>query len=169
MKPRRHDGLEIEEDVEQHLTAWRVQKYAWVCLLLLLIAALAGLLGSGPLSRARQGSIGGPLWLQYERIGRYHAPARLIVRGRGAAVRIGEMELWLSRSFLDHVEMRRIDPEPVSVEQGEGRIVYRLRVAPGVETVTAVIRYEPETFGVVEGEVGVGQLTPLRFRQFCFP
>ena len=59
--------LEISQDLTFQRRSWIVQRVGWVMLALLILAALGGLFGPGPLSRARAGPHDGPLWVEYQR------------------------------------------------------------------------------------------------------
>jgi hypothetical protein len=67
-------GLQIEQDLEYQQRAWTVQRVGRVMMALAVLAALAGLLGPGPLSRASAGATGDPLRLEYERFLRFQTP-----------------------------------------------------------------------------------------------
>src|SRR6186997_936936 len=60
------EGLEIDEDLALQRAEWRTGRAAWIGFAALLLAGLAGLFGSGPISHGaiRGQSVG----LEYERI-----------------------------------------------------------------------------------------------------
>ena len=79
-------GLEVHEDMRLVRRSWVVQRIGWGVMAALLLAALLGLFGTGPLSRATATAPGGAVTLDYDRFGRYLGPATLLIRvGPGAA------------------------------------------------------------------------------------
>lgn len=61
MEPIRRVGeLEIEEDLDFQRRMWRLQQIGWALLVLVVVAALLGLFGKGPLSRAVASRVGVP-------------------------------------------------------------------------------------------------------------
>ena len=98
--------LEIEEDLAFQDRSWRAQRVAWVLMSCLLVLAMLGLFGTGPLSSATVGEPGAPIWVEYERFGKFRD--RMTVRvhlGPGAA-RGAEARVWLDRA---HQEAFRVE------------------------------------------------------------
>src|SRR5947209_3798236 len=64
------DGAEIQQDLPFQRRLWNFQRIAWAIMLLVAVAALLGLFGTGPLDNAKVGREGSPLWLEFNRFGR---------------------------------------------------------------------------------------------------
>ena len=129
------DDVEIYQDIEFTRREWATQRVAWVVMGLLLLAAIGGLFGSGPLSHNAIEDDGGQLRLEYPRFIRMKAPATLLVElGEGVA-RDGEASVWLDAKYVEDLEIREVTPEPDEVERGPNRLIYRFLVAdPGEPT-----------------------------------
>ncbi len=110
--------LEIDERRGFQERFWIVERAAWVCFAIIVLAALAGLTGGGgPLSRAEVRS--GEGTIAYPRISRWATGDDLVLRfGPGA----GEpRHVLFRREFLDVFEVETIQPAPVrSFVDGEG-------------------------------------------------
>ncbi len=135
----------------------------------LLLAALAGLLGPGPLS-SRTAEVSPVLSVEYDRFVRNHAPADLRIRvmpiAGGDTVR-----LFVSNAFLQATELTRIKPEPEAVEVTPEGHVYVMS-APRLEGGTTLIlyRYEPDgAFSDIPVRIAVEGGPEVRFRQFVYP
>ena len=78
-RKRKADGFDYSLTVTKfERSSWRVERIGWMLTLLLLAVALAGGLGSGPLSRASAG--GAELRVEFDRVARAHPPAPLATR-----------------------------------------------------------------------------------------
>ncbi|HEX8180034.1 MAG TPA: hypothetical protein VF525_10870 [Pyrinomonadaceae bacterium] len=166
-----HGTLEIEQDLPYQERAWRRQRIWWVLLTLLLIAALLGVFGTGVLSRAEAGARSAPVWLEYERFARAQAETNTLrFHLAPAAATNGQVRLWLSRAYLEHVQVLSVTPEPATVETAPDRFIY-IFPAPALNAPTAVtFQLEPERLGRLHGQAGLdGSGTGLEFKQLVYP
>ena len=166
--PRRGD-LQIGEDVDFLRRAWRVQRVGWALLVLILLAALLGLTGTGPLSQATAGSEGGPVRVEYERFVRANAVTDLRVRLGPGVPREGRARLWFDRQYLHKVEVTGVVPEPESVEVSPDRVTYVFLAAEGGGPVELAFDLKPMRFGSWSGRMGAGDAEPVHLRHFVYP
>lgn len=162
-------GLEFREGhgvspLEKHLhTVGRLLLAA------LLLAALAGLLGPGPLS-SRTAEAGPALAADYQRFVRNHAPEDLRIR---VVVPAGQdsIRLHVGNAFLEATELTRIKPEPQAVEVTPEGHVYIFE-APGLgsEEVLILYRYQPDgAFSDIAVRMALEGGPEISFRQFVYP
>ena len=159
--------IEVAQDLEFQRHEWVLQRALWVAIAILLLAALAGLFGSGPLSRAEAVTTG--LALDYERLARRHAPHELTVEVGPEATTDGTVALWIDQTYLDGYRVESIMPEPESVETGAQRVVFRFAVGDVDAPAQVVFALEPERVGPNQGRLGLAGGPELAFRQFVFP
>lgn len=170
MPEKNHVGdLEIHQHLSHERLEWRIERIGWVAMALMLLAALVGLLGPGPLSSATAGERDSELRVEYDRFGRYQAPAMLRVHLGPTATRDGKARLWLSREYVENIELHHIDPEPERVELADDRLIYTFNVPD--RTVPTVVTYhlEANKFWRMPVSVGLDGGAPLNFRQFIYP
>src|SRR5215207_519621 len=110
--PKQVGDLELDQDLTYQQREWRVERISWIVWLLLIVAALLGLLGPGPLSQTRAGSQDERVWVDYERFVRYRSPTQLIVHIEPDAAQEGMFHLQLDQEFIAKAQIQRIDPEP---------------------------------------------------------
>jgi hypothetical protein len=136
---------------------------------LLLLAALAGLIGSGPLS-SRTASAGPSLKIQYDRFTRYHSPASLHVTVAHASG-TDQIRLAMNRSFLEAVELESVTPQPASVELATGGQTYVFDAPQlGSGDAEIVFHYRPDrTMRSLNGRIGRAGGPSLEFTQFVYP
>src|SRR4051812_25622561 len=121
--------MEISHDLGFHQRAWTVQRVGWGILALLGVAALLGLLGSGPLAHGAAGSRSGPLWLEYDRFAHVEADSMLQVHMDPGPGNGGAAALAVSRDYFDHVQLEEVAPPPLRVELGPHQLTYVFAVA----------------------------------------
>ena len=165
--PPRIGDLEVHQDLQHERREWRIERAAWIAMLLLALAALAGLLGPGPLSRDVAGVQGSALWVEHNQRARRQAPEVLRVHAGPDAVRDARLRLSISSGFIARIELRRIEPEPLAVEVAVDRLIYTFAVAEA--PVTVLFHYEPKDLGRARVSLSVDPGTRLDFEQFVFP
>ena len=94
------ETLELEQNLDFQQRSWALQHLGWAVMGLLILAALLGLFGAGPLSSLTTGSQDGLLVLQYDRFWRLQSPMILRVILRPMAIQASEAQIWLSRAYL---------------------------------------------------------------------
>ena len=157
--------LETSANTRHSRLEWRMERVGWGAMLLILIAAVVGLLGPGPLS-VRNLSLGdGSLALEYNSIEHYEAPGCLVIRARPAD---GAVRLAISRSFCDHTTAESIIPSPVSVEVGDDVVVHTFAVPSSVPAVV-IYRYKYGDFAVFDHHIAVDDGARIAFRQYVLP
>jgi hypothetical protein len=156
--------LDIDQHLEVQAFSWRIQRIGWVAIALFLAAALAGLFGRGPFSRAR---VGEPAVLEvdYGRFERRTQEATLIVRlGPQPS---GRVRLWIDAAYVAEQPIHRVLPEPERVEAADDRLLLTLRVSgerPEIRITTM-----PEVFGPLRGRLGLSGGPEVAFLQFVYP
>jgi hypothetical protein len=153
--------FQIDEDLKFQRREWKIQRVGWVTMALVIIAALLGVFGAGPLSSAtieREG-----LRLEHERFGRLQRDTelRFTIAGTG-----GPVLLLIGSEYLDRVMIERITPEPGKVEAVSDGVVFQF-VLQGPAAVT--FHLTPKKFGLASGKVRLGQAAPITLTQFIYP
>jgi hypothetical protein len=94
-----------DADVKFQRYVWTAQRVGWIIIGLVVAAAMAGLFGTGPLSRA---SAQGPgVQIDYERFGRWQQPMKLRCF---LSATTPDMQIALSRQYLESVQVEEIIP-----------------------------------------------------------
>jgi hypothetical protein len=161
--------LEIDQDLDFQQRSWMVQGIGWVVMPLIVLAALLGLLGSGPLSSATAGSEAGPLWLEYDRFGHHQGPMTLRFHLGAKAVSEGMARLWLSQDYVEKIQIEQVTPEPERVEMSSGGLTYIFPVTEPNQEMIVTFYLKPDKFGPLTGQVGLVEGQSLHFNQFIYP
>jgi len=161
-------GLEIDEDIQQQRKVWRIEKVSWCVMVLLMIAALSGLLGHGPLSSATLGDSASGMLVQYEHFERANAPASFRIQ-LASQDQTTNARISLGNEFFSKVAVSRIEPAPAEVEVWPDHLTYVfLRPEPG-SAADIIVHYKPLDFGSVEVELGLEGYPKQAFSQFVYP
>jgi hypothetical protein len=170
---RRVGTLEIAYDEAFERRAWAIQRAAWILVALVLFAALTGLFGAGPLSRAERSAGEGALRVEYERYWRTSTPLALRVYARTGEAKQDRLHIWLSNAYLKNMQVKRVTPVPASEVASEGRLIFSFDYAPPVQNGTAPLEVtfwlEPQSWGTQAGRIGIEGGPELAFTQFLFP
>jgi len=159
-------GLEISQRLKEQAIEWKVERIAWVVMALILLAALAGLLGPGPLSKAVAGDRASALWVEYHRFERYQAPTKLIIHLTPPA---REIRLWINYGFMRNVDLEHIDPEPERSEAGADRYSFPFVLNDTKNEIILTVYFKANEFGMLHTEMGLENGPSLRFSQMVYP
>ncbi len=164
VEPGRVGDLEIGQDLDFQRRSWRVQRGAWLAMLLIVIAALLGLFGGeGVLNQAVLGDSGDALRVEYHQFDRVLDQTHLRLEVSGAG------RLWIANSYLEHLLIEAIVPEPVQMIAGDERTTLVFELAEAEPFGAVVIYYKPQRVGLVSGQIGVDGGVTYAFQQFIYP
>jgi len=164
------DDLEIGQDPDFQRRQWAIQRVGWVAMGMVILAALAGLMGAGPLSRATAGGPDDDLRLMYLRFDHRHAPTEVRMEIAGDAIREGEVRVWVDQAFLDRIQLEQVIPEPEEVLAEPDRKVYVFRAGSNPNQPLAVtFQLQQDAFGVHTNRVGLVDGPELTFWQVIYP
>lgn len=167
---KRVGDLEVGQDLKFQRRMWLIQRVAWVVWALLLLTALAGLLGPGPLSRATAGERGSLLWVEYNRYERYQAPVILRAHIGPGAGRDGRVRLSLNRAYVENVELQGIHPEPSSTQAGPDQFVYVFELPDTQQPTAITFHLRGNHYGWLPVRLGLeGGQQQVSFNQFFYP
>lgn len=121
-------GLQVTEDRPWQERFWTAQRVGWTLMALFIVAAIAGLTGmGGPLATAKAELGGGTI--DYPRITRWQADDRLRVRISQTSP--ANVELTLSREFVELFAISSIQPEPAEVQATSAGHRFTFKTEPG--------------------------------------
>jgi hypothetical protein len=169
MKTKRDTSRELAEyQAEEtfHRREWHAQRIGWACLALLLMAGGVGLFGNGALAHRTISTHEGEL--QIDRFARRDAPTLWVIKLGADAVPEGiDFKLRISSALLQRVKIEAITPAPRDQAATANAILFTFHyLAPNAQIVFHV---EPQHVGWVQGDVQLGDSTPVKVRQFVYP
>ncbi|MDQ3686674.1 MAG: hypothetical protein M3430_13905 [Acidobacteriota bacterium] len=165
----RTGNLEVAQDLEFQRRSWTFQRMGWIVMTLVIVAALLGLFGTGPLSSASVGGEDAPLRMEYSRFARWTAPTTLRVHVGAGNRSEGKARVWLSRDYLEKFQVEGVTPEPESVEAWADRHVYFFNAPDSNRPATVTFHLKAQHIGALSGQVGSADEQPIGFGQFIYP
>jgi hypothetical protein len=161
---KRFGTLELEEDLAFQRRQWRAAQVLWLVLVATMVATALGVFGNGLLSQARVGPAHG-LHVEYERIVRFGASVRLVVRATPRPD--GAVRFTIDRSLLEAFRVQDITPQPSETALVDGGVEYRFRASTSAPSVV-VFEMQPAARWSVQGWIRSPD-GALRLRQFILP
>jgi hypothetical protein len=166
MSLKRVGDLEIEEDMAFHRRLWFFERLGWGVILVVVIAALSGLFGSGISSSGSAATRG--LEVDYDRFARYGADttvrARFTLPDGQRQARIG-----VSTAFLERMRVEKVTPQPDSVEVGADQLFYVFAIAQGGPPSSVTFHLKPQRVGRASAQVTLGGEASVSFDQLVYP
>jgi hypothetical protein len=135
----------------------------WVVMAAVVLAAVAGILGKGPLAQAKASSAGNEASVTYQRFSHYMAPGRYEI----AFGPLGStIQVHIDRSLLSKADIMGVSPRPVAAaDDGTGwNYIFAASDAAG----QVEFRLQPRGLGGVEGDVTVNG-SAVHLKQFILP
>lgn len=159
--------VQISEDLEFEHRSWLMERIGWAVMTLIVVLAIAGLFGSGPLSSAIAGQKGGELWVEYNRFERLLSPTQ--VRACVGAAPAGELRLSITREYLERVHVQEIMPPPKRVEAAGDWFTFVFHGARAGSATSVTFYLKPNESGRLRASIRMGEMEPLSFGQLVFP
>lgn len=149
---------------------WRAARIGMVAMVLIVVAALAGLFSVGPMSWADKSAPDVGITLSYERLVRRGGPTDLSITMPAAlAGGTGTVSLWVSDEYLSLVRIDNIVPQPDKATSVSSGVLYDFPVASQDEDVDVTISVTPHSMGSHTGSLGLVDGRRIDFRQFFYP
>ena len=168
MSVQRVGDLEVAQDLEFQRREWVAERIGWTLMLVLAVAGLLGLFGTGLLASARASGPGG-LVLEYGRFERFNAPAEIDFHVPPEAVaEDGTFTIAVARDYLEAVQVETITPEPSEV-RAEGEWLTHVFSSDAPDVVDVFFHLQHDAICPRQLRVRLGDAEPMVVGQFVYP
>ena len=167
--PVRIGDLEINQDLDLQRKTWTVQRIGWGGMALIILAALAGMFGSGPLARTEAQDDQQTFRLLHDRFGRYEGEVILQLALTPEATKTGRVSIEVDQTYWTSHAVEHIAPGPLLSRVGIDGFLYTFETHPLSAPAVIVFRLRPKYLGPLEGRIRVNGDGLLHFHQFMFP
>ena len=161
--------LEIDQDLEFQKGEWRMERVAWFAGLAILILGLLGLFGTGPISSATAGDVDGPIAVDYQRFVRHDGEMSISITVANDQIREGQVEIWLSASYLDKVNIEQFSQEPNEVRNEGDRVVFVFLAGDSTGPVSLTASMRSDVFGRINGDIGIVDGPQVSISHLSYP
>lgn len=161
--------LELEQDLSFEKREWNFQRAGRGLMALIVLAALLGFFGAGPLSLTEATDGTGNLEVIYERFGRRGATTNLTVSIEPPAFSNGEAEVRLGSDYLGQMQLDAVAPDPDKVTAEDDYYIYTFLVDQPNSAMTVTFNFTIDAMGSVTGLVGLPGEEPIELEHFFTP
>ena len=161
--------LEIHQDCDIQHRTWTLQHMGRAAMTLLIVMALSGLFGGGPLARTTVTDSHDLLQIEYDRFGRYEGELWLQFTIAPGSIHDDRVTLWMDRAYWTGFAVEHITPEPVRSDTGFDGFTYFFSVGTRLAPVVIVFHLRPESLGLLEARIRLNDQISIRFSQFIYP
>lgn len=162
-------SLDVNQDLAFTRKVWTFQRVGWVAMALLLAAAMAGAFGHGPVASATASDPTGTFAVEHDRVIRHKTEYQTVFRFGPALTKGGQVQLWLSRAYLEKHDIMNMEPEPEGSVVQSDRLVYTFRVEePGAPAEVRFIT-KSDGYGPAPGQAGVPGGPEVALDEFVMP
>lgn len=146
---------------------WRVSQVARVVLALVIVAAVVGFFGPGPVSWTEASD--GALTASYERFTRRGGTSALRIEVGPEAATQEAFEVRIDRSYLSNFEITSITPEPDSARTTGTWITYTFKTDDPGEGLEVTYSLTPTGLWAADGEIALPTGETVSLSHFIYP
>jgi hypothetical protein len=162
-------SVQVSEDMRFQERTWAMQRVGWWAMGLLLVAALAGLFATGPLSWAETRDASGSLRVEYARFQRHMAPFTLRLHLAPEAVPGNTVSVHVNNALADAIEVQKIVPQPQQTKVTPTGVEYTFATAEAAKPASIRFFLNSDEVGLLRAEIGLSGRAPARFSVFVYP
>jgi hypothetical protein len=148
---------------------WKFEHWGWLAIGGVLVAALLGVLGPGPLSKATAGQKGSNLWVEYQRFGRYESASELRIHVGERGLSTALPALTINRKYLEKVTVEDIEPQPEQVKAAGDEFIYVFAFAATNKPTTITMKIRGNGYGKLPVHLKFSDAADVRFSQLFYP
>jgi hypothetical protein len=162
-------ALHVEADPAFQRRTWLIQRIGWGLFAMLILAALAGLFGSGPLSRTESGAPESGLQVEYDRFARLHAPTTVVIRADRRPARGDDLAIVLSGAMHREFELSSTMPPSDGASVAPDSAILTFRTDRQSGELTIVLHVKPQQVGMAASRIGIAGGPTHTIRQWIYP
>jgi hypothetical protein len=156
-------------NIEYQRREWVAQRIGWALMMLFILAAFIGMLGTGVAAMTSTSAGNDALHLEYPRIARHHQPRIMTMTVAPDQVQDGKIEVWLDRAYAHQFDVQSTVPEPESVQIEPDRVVYAFQTGNADAPLVITWFYQHDGYWTVSGAIGIVDGPQVSVSQFILP
>jgi hypothetical protein len=168
-KVSRVASLDIPSEATFEEKEWKLERFGWAVMALMIVAGALGLLGGeGLLNTIRLGSPDERVWVEYPRVVRSQAPFELKIYSAAEPSFIGATTVHINKSYADTFIVESASPTVLQHYITPSVISYDF-ATPQDGPASIILRVKPTTFGLKHATISVEGAGSQTFRQIILP
>lgn len=150
-----------EEDLKFQKKEWVFQRVVWMIMLVIVVLAVIGVFGNGPIAKAEAGNPQDLLHIKYDRIVRERAQTGSLVTinlNRSAILRqTGDtlIHLWISQDWVHSMGLTSTTPYPARTSLNDSAIVFSFVAPYDSKSIKILFNWKPVEVGLQHGYIGL--------------
>jgi hypothetical protein len=148
---------------------WRFERVIYWIQTALVVLAIAGLFGRGPLSAAHAASADRSVRVDYERLARFRTPTTLTVHVVGGTPSDSVVDVTIDGSIVGMEGVSHVTPEPRHVDASSTALRFTVARTSANDSVTIRIALEPGRVGMADARLTVGRGPAISLSQLIYP
>lgn len=160
--------IHLEQDIAHQRREWKVERFGWAVMALVILLAFLGLFGGGGIFTTERKPIAGEtdVFLEYPRFLRDQSNSVLRIHFSPVKGAAALSQVWLDEDYVREFQLEQITPRPERVEAMDNKLIFHFAGQP--RTVSFYLR--ADTMGSVHGNAGTGPgMNATPFSQFLYP
>ena len=162
-------SLELEQDIDAQRREWRFERAGWLLIVVLVVAALTGAFGDGPLARHVARSPVNGATVEYDRVVRSGTASTLTLMLGASDATDTIADFAFDRRYLASMGVDRITPAPIESRASNEWVVYRIRRATAGQPAQVDIVVSPQGIGRRRLVIETFGFGTIELRQFILP
>jgi len=160
--------IQIHEDLPFLRREWRVQRIGWIALGIIVVLALLGVFGRGPVAKDLAGDPN-TFGVEFDRVIRHGSDAEVTIRVGPGLQSQPVLRIFISRAYLDSFDIYDIVPAPVA-SGVSGELIFYDFVRENVRTPARFsLHVRPTGYWHHTARVGLVGATSVAFSQLILP
>lgn len=161
--------LDISQDIAFEEREWMVHRLGLIVMALIVLAALVGFFGEGPLSLQTVASSDKAFSVSYERFGRRGKRTDVVVKARRELVREDALHVELSNAYSDNMQLEQVTPQPDRVVRTPKGDLYTFLIAESGPIVSVRYSFTIDSMGPWSGTISIPRGGSVDLDHFYWP
>lgn len=162
---RAREMQEFRAEQRFHEREWLVQRIGWAILGVVLLGAILGLFGSGPVSKRTIAA--GHATFEIDRFDRYNRQSQWLLHVSPAATSDETLRVSFGAKFLEPYQIISIVPEPGSMMLSGSQVVLEFEAERATQGIA--FHVQPTKIGWHTGTLRIGSSEPVAIDQLVYP
>lgn len=157
----------VDEHIRWQDREWRIQRVGIALLFLIVFFGACGLFSKGFLSNKTVSASDGSVKVEYERFGRIQSSMNMVIRVKN--ISSDRFTVVLGSGAMDNLQIQSLHPQPLEARTQGSDLLLTFSAEKAVSDHSVWLGLQPQSPGINEVSVRVGNHMPVEFTQWIYP